>query len=299
VRKVKEVRVRAYREDDLPQLTKIWNEARRGSYEFIPYTEEKLKEELEGASCVLVAIGEDDKPLGFSLLRREWYGEEIGLYARPGPEREEVERRLLAAIEEEAEGELVTLVSADDHEKLKFFAAEGYEPESSLYQMIIELSKPWATPQVPGYRLRSLRPDEEELLIKVVNEAYEGERLRPGVLTRWSAEAPPFSPEWVQVAEHEHEGELVAAVVARPDREFNEHFHAKRGYLGPAATLPEHRGKGLNKALTVRALDFLRERGFEVASLYTWSGNSPALKVLKSLGFQISHEWAILRKQAR
>jgi len=39
VRKVKEVRVRAYREDDLPQLTRIWNEARRGSHEFIPYTD--------------------------------------------------------------------------------------------------------------------------------------------------------------------------------------------------------------------------------------------------------------------
>jgi len=293
------VEIRPYREGDLPQLAGIWNEARRGSHEFIPHTEERLKEELKGACCVLVAVGEDGEPLGFSLLAREWYGEEIRLYARPGPNREEIERRLLAAIEEEAEtGELVTLVSAEDRMRLEFFEAEGYKPESSLYQMIIELSGHWTSPQVPsGYLLRSLRPDEEEALIRVVNTAYQGERLRPGVLERWQEEDPAFKPEWVQVAEHQ--GRLVAAVVARTDREFNLHYKAKRGYMGPAATLPEHRGRGLNKALTVRALDLLREQGLERACLYTWSGNAAALRVLRSLGFQVGHEWKILEKRRR
>ncbi|MCR4405176.1 MAG: GNAT family N-acetyltransferase [Candidatus Acetothermia bacterium] len=74
------------------------------------------------------------------------------------------------------------------------------------------------------------------------------------------------------------------------------HYHTKRGYLGPAATLPEHRGKGLGKALTARAMNFLRERGLERVSLYTWEGNPPALRVTRGLDFRASHEWKILTK---
>jgi ribosomal protein S18 acetylase RimI-like enzyme len=172
----------------------------------------------------------------------------------------------------------------------------GYKPESSLYQMVVELAGARTLPQAPpGYLLRNLRPDDEEAFIQVVNEAYGGERLQPGVLARWEAEVPPFSAEWVRVAEHD--GELVAAVVVRPDWKFNRYYHAKRGYLGPAATLPSHRGKGLAKALTSRALDLFKGQGFESASLYTWSGNAPALKVVKSLGFRVSYEWRILEKR--
>jgi ribosomal protein S18 acetylase RimI-like enzyme len=290
------MKVRAYREGDLSGLVNLWNEACRDGHEFIPYTEEKLKEQLRGAHCILVAVGKAGEAVGFSLLKREWYGEEIRLCARPGPDREEIEGRLLAAIEQEAQtGELVTLVGAQDKERLQFFAARGYKPESSLYQMIVELTGVWPSPQLPsGYLLRSLRSDEEEAFIRVVNEAYEGERLRPGVLAQWEAEAPPFSAEWVQVAEYE--GELVAAVVARPDWEFNRYYHAKRGYLGPAATLPSHKGKGLAKALTARALDFLQKQGMESVCLYTWSGNAPAQRVARSLGFRLRHEWKILTK---
>jgi len=292
--------IRSYREEDLPQLVEIWNEARRGSYEFIPYTAERLREELGRAAAVLVAVEEAGTGGigGFALLRRGWYGEGVELCVRSGSgERElEVKERLLSAIEEEAEpGELTAVVDPEDRGWLEFFASRGYEPEGSLYQMMIELDRPRPIPPVPeGYLLRSLRPDEEEALIRVVNTAYGGERLRPGALARWQAEDPAFSPEWVQVAEHE--GRLVAAVVARTDREFNLHYGAKRAHLGPAATLPEHRGKGLNKALTVQALELLRAQGLERACLYTWSGNQVALKVLRGLGFQVSHSWQLLTK---
>ena len=293
------MRIRSYREGDLPELVTLWNDARQGGYEFIPYTEAKLRGTLKSAHSTLVAVGGDGSLLGFGLLKREWYGEELRLCAQPGPQGEEIEERLLKALEEEAQtGKLVTLVSAEDQSRLGFFAVQGYKPESNLYQMAVELAQLSLSLQVPsGYSLRSLRPGEEEPFIRVVNEAYEGERLRPGVLARWSSEAPPFSAEWVQVAEYK--GELVAAVVARPDWEFNRYYHVKRGYLGPAATLPAHKGKGLAKVLTARALWFLKERGMESACLYTWSRNAPALKVARSLGFCIIHEWKILSKRVQ
>jgi ribosomal protein S18 acetylase RimI-like enzyme len=286
---------RPYQEADLPKLVDLFNEAYQGSYEFIPYTEEKLRAELKEASSILVGVDEQGRVLGLGLLRREWHGEEIQLYAQQEPEWQEIEEQLLLAIESQARsGEISTIVDSEDPDRIEFFAARGYKPDGSLYQMVAELDRPRSVLAPQGYLLRGLKPDEEEELIEVVNIAYEGERLRPGALARWHSEDPAFSAAWVQVVEFE--GKLVAAVVARCDREFNRHYHAKRGYLGPAATLPEHRGKGLGKALTARALNFLREQGLERTSLYTWSGNVAALRVLKSLGFQVSHEWRILTK---
>jgi ribosomal protein S18 acetylase RimI-like enzyme len=287
------LKLRPYQKADLPKLVGLFNETYRGSYEFIPYTEEKLRAELKEASSILVGADEQGRIRGLGLLRQEWHGEEIQLCAQPGQQK--IEEQLLSAIESQAQSsEITTVVDSEDRERIEFFNARGYKPDGSLYQMVAELDQPRLVPVPQGYLLRSLKSNEEEELIEVVNTAYEGERLRPGALARWHSEDPAFSAAWVQVAEFE--GKLVAAVVARSDHDFNQHYHAKRGYLGPAATLPAHQGKGLGKALTAQAMNFLREHGLERASLYTWSGNVAALKVLKSLGFRVSHEWQILTK---
>jgi ribosomal protein S18 acetylase RimI-like enzyme len=287
------LKIRPYQETDLLGVLDLWNEVQHRSYEFIPYTEEKLKTELKETSSILVGADEQGRIGGLCLLRREWHGEEIQLCAQPGQQK--IEEQLLSAIESQAQSrEITTVVDSGDRERIEFFTARGYKPDGSLYQMVAELDRLRPVPVLQGYLLRSLRPNEEEELIKVVNAAYEGERLRPGALARWHSEDPAFSAAWVQVAEHKNQ--LVAAVVARSDQDFNQYYHAKRGYLGPAATLPAHQGKGLGKALTAQALNFLRERGLERACLYTWSGNVAALRVLKSLGFRVSHEWQILTK---
>lgn len=70
---------RAYREKDLPDLVAFVNEAFQTSYEFIPYTEEKLRVELAEATAVLLGVDEQDRTLGLAWLFREWYGEEIML----------------------------------------------------------------------------------------------------------------------------------------------------------------------------------------------------------------------------
>jgi ribosomal protein S18 acetylase RimI-like enzyme len=293
------MKLRPSQESDLPELVDLFNEAYEGSHEFIPYTEEKLRAELEGANSVLLVVDEHDRISGLALLRREWYGEEVVICARPGQTRQKIEEQLLLAIEPQAQtGRVTVLVNAEDQERIGFFTARGYQSESSLYQLIAELDRPRPMPPVPeGCLLRSLKPDEEEALIQVVNTAFQGERLQPGALARWRSQDPAFCEEWVQVAEHG--GQLVAAVVARSDRELNLHYHAKRGYLGPAATLPAHRGKGLGKALTRRAMNFLGKQGMQTVYLHTWEGNTAVLSLTKSLGFRVGHQWKILVKSVR
>ncbi|MEM2465934.1 MAG: hypothetical protein QXZ47_01360 [Candidatus Bathyarchaeia archaeon] len=64
-------------------------------------------------------------------------------------------------------------------------------------------------------------------------------------------------------------GKIVSAVTSRPDTEYN-YFKASMGYLEPAATLPEYRGR--NSALTYRAMNL---------ALHIAKKNTPSVTLLK------------------
>ena len=293
------MRLQPYRRKVLPKVLSLLNEAEAGSHEFIPYGEESLQAELKGASSVLLATDDQDRITGLAYLGRQWYGETVTLHVRPGMWRWEVGDLLLSSLEPRAQTEeLSTSVDTFDPERLAFFLERGYRSDSSLYQMTADLDRRRRRRRLPaGCTIGSLKTDEEEALIQLANTAYAGERLRPGILAQWQAQDPNFSTDWVHVARCD--GQLVASVVARSDREYNEYFRANRGYLGPAATLPSYRGKGLSQALTARAMNFLRERGMRTVCLYTWEGNQPAVRLTTNLGFRVAHEWKILSKGVR
>ena len=287
---------RPYRDRDIPELVSLLNRSERTSYEFIPYTRESLGRELKRASRALIAANRDDHVVGLAYLHQEWYGEAVSLFALPGGEQEDIYNLLLPAIEGQTQTGVVSIsIDTSLPERVSFFRARGYGNEARFYQLVAPLDRLLRLPQAPkGYLIRSLRVDEEKAFISLVNTAYDDERLDLGTLATWKAEEPDFNVDWVQIAEFR--GELVAAVAAHTDRAFNEHYHACRAYLGPAATLPVHRGKGLTKGLTARAMQFLSDRGMQTARLHTWEGNPPALAVATHLGFHLDHEWKILHK---
>jgi ribosomal protein S18 acetylase RimI-like enzyme len=293
------MKLQPYRKKVLPNVLSLLNQAEAGSHEFIPYGEESLQAELNGANSVLLAVDDQGNIAGFAYLNLEWYGETVTMHLRPGPRQWEAADLLLSALEQGNQtDELSTLVDPSDHERLGFLLERGYRSDSSLYQMTADLDQRRCRRRLPaGCTIGSLRTDEEEAFIRVANTAYAVERLRPGILAQWRAQDPDFNTDWIHVARCD--GQLVATVVARSDREYNEYFHANRGYLGPAATLPGYRGKGLSQALTARAMDSLRERGMDTACLYTWEGNQSAVKLTANLGFHVAHEWKILSKKMR
>ncbi|MFU8795820.1 MAG: GNAT family N-acetyltransferase [Dehalococcoidia bacterium] len=290
------MRIRPYHESDIAELTDLVNEAQRESYEFIARTERDVQERLSGASCVLLAIDEEDSIAGLAYLRQDWYGETLTLSVRWGRSQDEIADLLLPIIEPQNKtGVVSTSIEPQNQARLALFTSRGYTRESSLYQLIARLDHPLAPPQVAaGYVVRSLSPDEEEAFIRLANASYEGERLRPGILARWKEGDPTFDSDLIQVAEYE--GQLVALVAARSDLAYNRHYGGRRGYLGPAGTLPTHRGNNLSKALTARAMNLLRERGMQTACLHTWDKNPSALAVATSLGFRVEHEFIILHK---
>ena len=148
-----------------------------------------------------------------------------------------------------------------------------------------------------GVKLRSLRPNEEEKLVAAINAGFGWQRLEPGILETWKSEDPPFNEDWVQVAEI---GErIVSAVVAKPDTNYVKCLHLKRGYLGPAATLPEFRNKHLASALTAKAMNSLFEKGIDSVRLGTSEENISSITLLRSLGFQVDIVRKALRKELK
>lgn len=146
-----------------------------------------------------------------------------------------------------------------------------------------------------GTILRSLRPSEEEKLVKLVNTGFGWERLEKGAINEWKVDDPLFTEEWIHVAEVK--GKLVSTVVSKRDVDYLKYFKVQRGYLGPAATLPEYRNKHLAKALTARAMNFLLDKGITYVRLGTAEKNVSSQALLRSLGFQADSTRKILRKK--
>jgi ribosomal protein S18 acetylase RimI-like enzyme len=72
---------------------------------------------------------------------------------------------------------------------------------------------------------------------------------------------------------------LVAAYCNSPDRD--------TAYITNVSVLPEAQGVGIGAHLIQKCIAEVRERGFERAQLEVGAGNVRALKLYRSLGFQI------------
>ncbi len=286
-----EFRIRGFRDGDLSGLVELLNDVYRGSYEFIPFNEGKLRLEIVERKLAVLVAEEKGAVLGCVAYGRSPWGMEIEWLAAS---EENIRDALVEEVEKNVDGEVFTAVAVGDP-MMNFWVRHGYKAEGGLYHMVARIDGVKPLPEIPaGTVIRSLKLGEEKRLIEVVNSAYGWERMRDGSVARWKTEHPPFNEEWVHVAEIG--GKIVSAVVSRPDTEYNEFFRAKRGYLGPAATLPDYRSKNLASALTRRAMNFLYEKGMDSVGLYTAEQNTPSVMLLRKLGFEVGHQWKFMRK---
>jgi ribosomal protein S18 acetylase RimI-like enzyme len=288
--------IRSFAEKDLPILVELFNEAYREAYEFTPLNEEKFRSWIREGNFTVLVAEENGMVVGSVSHRSGHWGEEIEwLTVFKRPDQKLIENVLVDEIEKRVKGEAVSTVADAGSPKITEWMERGYKPEGGLYHMIARLNDVKPLPEVPkGITMRSLKPGEEKEFVEAVNAGFGWERVEQGAIERWKSQNPMFNEEWIHVAEYENK--IISVVVAKPDTEHNESFGAKRGYLGPAATLPEHRGKNLASALTVRAMNFLYEKGFSSVALYTSEQNIPSVTLLRKLGFEVGHHWRFLRK---
>jgi ribosomal protein S18 acetylase RimI-like enzyme len=290
------VRIRSFADKDLSSLVHLLNETRRGSYEFVPFDEKKLHSQIREWGLKILVAEEGGEVLGSAAYNNGHWGEEIEwLAVSEIPDRKPMENLLVRNIEGYVKGETVFTVVDAGSPKIDEWAERGYRPDGGLYHMVAGLDGSRRLPKVPeDVTIRCLKPKEEKEFVAVVNAGFGWERLKLGVIQEWNSACPSFNEEWIHAAELDNK--IVSIVVSRPDVEYNNFFSGKRGWLGPATTLPEHRGKNLASALTCRAMNFLFEKGMDSAALFTAEQNVRSMTLLRKLGFRTSHHWKFVRK---
>jgi ribosomal protein S18 acetylase RimI-like enzyme len=244
-----------------------------------------------------VLVAEDNNGIiGSSAYNDGFWGEEIEwLIVCDSADRKPVEEQLISEAERHVKkGAVFTSVNAGSP-KIEEWAQRGYCPNGGLYYMLARLANLKSVPETPkDVVLRSLSPHEESEFVQLVNAGFAWERVKMGDVQKWKEESPPFNEEWIHVAEID--GKLVSVVVAKPDTGYNRFFNARRGYLGPAATLPEWRCRNLASALTVHAMNSLFEQKMDPVCLFTLETNAASVKLLLNIGFEVGHSWKFMLK---
>jgi mycothiol synthase len=139
-------------------------------------------------------------------------------------------------------------------------------------------------PRVPaGYALRTYRPGDEGAWGAIM-ESEQGigagwtvEKVRAAMMDR-----PQFEPDGLFFVTSDSEGGRPVASAAAwrvPPEE------RATGYVHMVCALPEHRGRGLGRLVTLATLHFMRERGFTDALLETDDWRLAAVRTYLALGF--------------
>jgi ribosomal protein S18 acetylase RimI-like enzyme len=291
------VKIRLFKETDLPfLLEQLKDPEAEQRLLYMHYGDGNLLYWLRNRRIKILIAEDNCKTLGSAAYNDGFWGEEIEwVLVCQNEDRKLVEDMLVEETEKYVKRKTVfTSVNAQSS-KFEEWMQRGYCPNGGIYCMVARLSMLKKIPRISdGAILRSLQPDEEKKFIQLVNAGFESERVKIGDIQKWKKQSSPFSEEWIHVAEIN--GKLVSVVVAKPDTGYNQFFNAKRGYLGPATTLKEYRGKNLASALTVRAMNSMFEQGMDSVSLFTLETNAPSVKLLKKIGFEIDQNWKFMLK---
>ncbi len=289
------ITVRRLAPADVPAVVGIINARYSGSYEEVPFTTASFSKYIMNRKATAL-VAEDNGRIAGAIVYVVWpWGNCIDMLAAvQTAENQRIEDILVRELEESAKAESIYTNVEEGSPQIRRWELRGYYLEGGVYHLTIPLSgQRTVSPPRCGATIRSLRRGEEDAFIDFMNRSFGFKRLDMDEVRSWW-EVPGFSEEWIQVAELD--GRLVSATVCMLDQEYFRHFSRRRGYLGPAATLPEYRKMGLTSALTVRALNFLAKQGMESAAMYIIEGNSASLGLALKLGFRVAKHWVHMNK---
>jgi ribosomal protein S18 acetylase RimI-like enzyme len=289
-----------FADDDLPSIVELLNEEYRNSNEFIPFDKERVLSQTRRRHLTILVAKEKSKILGIigTHLHENSEKDVSWLAAAKGPNQEAIENTLITEVEKDPAVNTIVTSIDEENPKISNWIKRGYELQPGFERMSARLNGLIPIPKIGSdVILRSLRNNEEKEFVEAVNTGFGWQRLELGDMEIWKSEDPPFNEEWVQVAEIK--GKIVSVVVAKPDSDAIKYIHLNRGYLGPAATLPEFRNRHLASALTARSMNFLFEKGMDSVRLGTSEQNVSSNALLGSLGFRVESVRKTMRKKLR
>lgn len=149
-------------------------------------------------------------------------------------------------------------------------------------------------PDIPeGYTIRSARfPGEEDLFRKTINDSFRGQ------FAYYEMDEMDFERRYMLPEDMDRSGFYLAfAPDGTPAGVAASYLKSESaGDLRGLGVLPDHRGKGLGRALAAMSVCFFAEKGVEKVTLGVDSMNEPAIRIYSSLGF--SREYTVLMVRA-
>ena len=147
----------------------------------------------------------------------------------------------------------------------------------------------------PGFMIRPARPEDSATIANLVHELAVYEKLEQ--FARATADdfrRHLFGPRpYAEAILAEVGGEPVGLALAFPT------FSTFRGqpglYLEDIYVRPEHRGRGIGKALLASMARLARERGFGRLEWAVLDWNAPAIGFYRALGARPMDEWTVYR----
>jgi ribosomal protein S18 acetylase RimI-like enzyme len=170
---------------------------------------------------------------------------------------------------------------ADDAARVDLLTGLGYRRTEAVSIFFWRsLSVPIATNEPPpGLQIRGLQERDVESRAITQFEAFSpGSKTTPATWRHLMANARGYDPELDSVAVAP-DGTVAAAAVAWLDTE------SRIGEFEPVATRPAYQRQGLGRAILLRGLRAMRERGMETAIVYSNATNAAAIALYESVGF--------------
>ncbi len=140
-----------------------------------------------------------------------------------------------------------------------------------------------------GLRIRDARPSDIPQLLQFEQELVKAERpfdptIRPDPVSYYDLREYVNS-DMVKVVVAEVDGKIVSSGYAY-EKEARPYLdHATYAHLGFMYTVPEYRGKGINKKLIDVLLDWARSNELTEVRLTVYDDNTSAIKAYEKVGF--------------
>jgi ribosomal protein S18 acetylase RimI-like enzyme len=190
--------------------------------------------------------------------------------------------------------------SDKDLDRTTLLEAAGYRPVRWGYLMRRDLAEPIEARALPaGLTARAPRPDEYRKVWDALQEAFRDHwGFRPNTEEEYEGWLawPLFEPSLWQVA-FTPDDEVAGMVLNFIPREENEALGLQRGWTDPICVRRPWRKLGVAKALILRSLRLLKERGMSEAALGVDTQNpNGALQLYESCGFRPMQRSTTYRK---
>lgn len=155
----------------------------------------------------------------------------------------------------------------------------------TAHRTLLQMRCPLPVDRRPTVTTRSYRPGaDDEQWLRVNNRAFRGHGEQGAwdlATLRARFDEPWFRPDDFLVLERD--GEFVGSCWTKP----HDDTEPPMGEIYVVSVDPDHHGQGLGRELTIAGLDAIHARGFDTAMLYVDADNVAALRVYRSLGFEV------------